>query len=80
MLCYAKRMDYRYILGLISTNIAPAGLACLWPVETEWKLLVKRIQICLQYLLFWAIIKLRCKDFAIVVSFLIDSLNSSSIY
>ena len=41
----------------------PASLACLWHAETERKLLVKRIVICRQYLLFWAIIRLCCKEF-----------------
>ena len=65
----------KLFFALVNTNTAPAGLACLWPVETEWKLLIKTIQIYLQYLFFWAIIMLSlcCKNNAITVYFLFVS-------
>ena len=59
---------------LVNTNTAPAGHACLWPAETVWKLLIKTIQIYLQYLLFWAIMLSLCfKNNAITVYFLFVS-------
>ena len=78
----------RNTIRIVKTKTVPAGLVCLWPVETEWKLVVKRIPICLQYLLLWAIIMLWSKDFdkfgyflngisaySIFVSFLINAFN-----
>ena len=67
---WMRRLIERLYAVIVNTN---TGLACVWPVETECKLLVEGIEICLQFLLLWVIIRLCCKDFAITVYFLFVS-------